>query len=100
MELTMTNNFGFCELNENEMMIVDGGGVWQTAWNVTKEVFKGVAIISGVVLAGATAMTAAPYVLAAGTATFAIYGVAAIASCSYAAFEAGYATGTNIRNCF
>lgn len=26
MELTMTNNFGFCELNENEMMMVDGGG--------------------------------------------------------------------------
>lgn len=25
MELTMTNNFGFCELNENEMMMVDGG---------------------------------------------------------------------------
>ena len=28
MELTMTNNFGFCELNENEMMTVDGGGFW------------------------------------------------------------------------
>lgn len=35
MELTMTNNFGFCELNENEMMMVDGGseptnndGIW------------------------------------------------------------------------
>lgn len=27
MELTMTNNFGFCELNENEMMMVDGGGL-------------------------------------------------------------------------
>lgn len=25
MELTMTNNFGFCELDENEMMMVDGG---------------------------------------------------------------------------
>lgn len=25
MEFTMTNNFGFCELNENEMMTVDGG---------------------------------------------------------------------------
>ena len=28
MELTMTNSFGFCELNENELMMVDGGG-----WN-------------------------------------------------------------------
>ena len=27
MELTMTNSFGFCELNENEMMIVDGGWI-------------------------------------------------------------------------
>lgn len=27
MELTMTNNFGFCELNENEMMMVDGGAI-------------------------------------------------------------------------
>lgn len=26
MELTMINSFGFCELNENEMMMVDGGG--------------------------------------------------------------------------
>ena len=25
MELTMTNSFGFCELNEQEMMMVDGG---------------------------------------------------------------------------
>ncbi|MGN0606783.1 MAG: class IIb bacteriocin, lactobin A/cerein 7B family [Oscillospiraceae bacterium] len=25
MDLTMTNNFGFCELNEQEMMMVDGG---------------------------------------------------------------------------
>ena len=25
MELTMTNGFGFCELNENEMMLIDGG---------------------------------------------------------------------------
>ena len=28
MELTMTNNFGFCELNEQETMAVDGGGLW------------------------------------------------------------------------
>lgn len=29
MELTMTNSFGFCELNEQEMMMVDGGiSVW------------------------------------------------------------------------
>ena len=28
----MTNNFGFCELNENEMMMVDGGvNGWQWA---------------------------------------------------------------------
>ncbi|MCD7730094.1 MAG: hypothetical protein LUI05_01180 [Oscillospiraceae bacterium] len=27
MELTMTNSFGFCELNEQEMMMVDGGGI-------------------------------------------------------------------------
>lgn len=98
MENIMTN--GFCELNENEMMMVEGGGAWQTAWNVTKEVFKGAAIIGGVVVAGAAAMAAAPYVFAVGTTTFAIYGVSAIASCSYLAFEAGYATGTNIRNCF
>lgn len=25
MELTMTNSFGFCELNEQEIMMVDGG---------------------------------------------------------------------------
>lgn len=25
MELTMINSFGFCELNEQEMMMVDGG---------------------------------------------------------------------------
>ncbi len=25
MELTMTNNLGFCELNEMEMLVVDGG---------------------------------------------------------------------------
>lgn len=25
MELTMTNNFGFCELNEQEMMETEGG---------------------------------------------------------------------------
>lgn len=30
MELTMTNSFGFCELNEQEMMMVDGGGMSQT----------------------------------------------------------------------
>ncbi len=28
MELTMTNSFGFCELNEQEMMMVDGGISW------------------------------------------------------------------------
>ena len=28
MELTMTNSFGFCELNEQEMMAVDGGVNW------------------------------------------------------------------------
>ena len=27
MELTMTNNFGFCELNENEKTIINGGGL-------------------------------------------------------------------------
>ncbi len=27
MELTMTNNFGFCELNEDEMALVDGGAI-------------------------------------------------------------------------
>lgn len=27
MELTMTNNFGFCELNENEMMMVEALGI-------------------------------------------------------------------------
>ena len=27
MELTMTNNFGFCELNDQEMMMVDGGEI-------------------------------------------------------------------------
>lgn len=25
MELTMTNSFGFCELNEQEMMLLNGG---------------------------------------------------------------------------
>ena len=27
MELTMTNSFGFCELNEQETMAVDGGSI-------------------------------------------------------------------------
>ena len=27
MELTVTDNFSFCELNENEMMMVDGGNM-------------------------------------------------------------------------
>lgn len=31
MELTMTNSFGFCELNELEMMMVDGGGILECA---------------------------------------------------------------------
>ncbi len=47
MELTMTNGFGFCELNENEMMMVDGG--WDGAmW--AKGVFQVVA--GGAILAG------------------------------------------------
>lgn len=31
MELTMVNNLGFCELNENEMMETEGGG-WFSTW--------------------------------------------------------------------
>ena len=31
MELTMTNSFGFCELNDQEMLMVDGGGMLEWA---------------------------------------------------------------------
>lgn len=43
MELTMTNSFGFCELNENEMMMIDGG---------SKEAAQAIMIIGGAVLLG------------------------------------------------
>lgn len=52
MELTMTNNFGFCELNENEMIMVDGG---VTVGNAV--IVVGCAAIGGVV--GATRGAAA-----------------------------------------
>lgn len=41
MELTMTNNFVFCELNENEMMMVDGG-----SWGDAALAFGGIIAIS------------------------------------------------------
>lgn len=41
MELTMTNSLGFCELNEQEMMMVDGGNM-----GTAMGVFVGVLAIS------------------------------------------------------
>lgn len=35
MEMTMTNNFGFCELNENEKTIINGGGIGGAVWGAT-----------------------------------------------------------------
>lgn len=76
MELTMTNNFGFCELNENEMLEVEGGGP------VT--FFSGVAIVAGTVLAVALAPVSVP-----------IIGAAGAAAC-VAGFAGGYIAGTGI----
>ncbi len=76
MELTMTNSFGFCELNEQEMMMVDGGGP------VT--FFSGVAIVAGTVLAVAMAPVSVP-----------IVSVAGAAAC-VAGFAGGYIAGTGI----
>ena len=44
MELTMTNNFGFCELNEKEMMMVDGGIV---PWLVVAVAVGGAMLLTG-----------------------------------------------------
>ncbi len=98
MENVMTN--GFCELNENEMMMVDGGGWLESTWNAAKELGKGAVALSGVVVTGVAAMAAAPVALSVGTGVFVVYGVCAIAYCGKQAFDVGYSTGTNIRNCY
>ncbi len=65
MELTMTNNFGFCELNENEMMMVDGGGIAEglmTFAGGVNTTLVAISLINGVGTAaqiGATAITGA-----------------------------------------
>lgn len=48
MELTMTNNFGFCELNENEMMVVDGGGMAEAGYAFLGVIMVGIAPAVGV----------------------------------------------------
>lgn len=86
MELTMTNNFGFCELNENEMMMVDGG-------------FDGAQFATGCIALGTTffaaaaAIAAAPAVFAIGTTAFCAYGVACVAGATIGSFGSGYAIG-------
>ena len=51
MELTMTNNFGFCDLNEQEMMAVDDG------WNVKQWLGGCGMVIGGTVLMVGGVMT-------------------------------------------
>ncbi len=77
---------GFCELNENEMMMVDGGFD-------AKQFGKGVITVCGVIAAGGAMMAAAPVVAAAGTAVFITYGIACIGVSAYSAFQAGYTVG-------
>ena len=74
MENVMTN--GFCELSEQEMMEVEGGGP------VT--FFSGVAIVAGTVLAVALAPVSVPIVSAAG------------AAACVASLAGGYIAGTGI----
>lgn len=56
MELTMTNSFGFCELNENEMMMVDGGSAVGIASATFGIIAIGHAPLIGI-LAGMACMT-------------------------------------------
>ncbi len=84
MEKVMTN--GFCELNENEMIMVDGGFDAQ-------QFGKGCLALGGTVIAGAAMMAAAPIVAGAGTTAFVIYGIACIGVSGYDAFKSGYSIG-------
>ena len=52
MELTMTNSFGFCELNENEMMVVDGGAITTDFCKATVSITVGAAASYGVAKLG------------------------------------------------
>lgn len=62
MELTMTNNFGFCELNENEMMLVDGGDGWRVVGYVcTIPLAIGAVVCTGGIAAAAAAAGAVWY---------------------------------------
>lgn len=45
----MTNSFGFCELNKNEMMMVDGGGWSQALAAFGGAICFGLAPVVGVV---------------------------------------------------
>lgn len=68
MELTMTNNFGFCELNENEMMAVDGGGTLGTVAGIAL-VLGTVALTTAICIANPPAGAAAVEFVAANAGT-------------------------------
>lgn len=61
MEVTMGNGISvmrFAELNEQEMMGVDGGGFWTDCFNVLEAVGHGVAAFCGVGMALASSPAA------------------------------------------
>lgn len=70
MELTMTNNFGFCELNENEMMMIDGGSVldWAmaaaSAYGLAITIVGAIGTTTAACAATCAAVAATPVVLA------------------------------------
>lgn len=53
MELTMTNSFGFCELNEQEMMEVDGGAITTEPCKFIVSSVVGLAVGKGIEKVGA-----------------------------------------------
>lgn len=57
MELTMTNSFGFCELNEQEMMMVDGGVNGKAVGAIAFGAVVGIATIAGVIAVAPIAAT-------------------------------------------
>ena len=78
MELTMTNSFGFFELNENEMMMVDGGSAldWGMAAAGVYGAAVGVIAVVGMTTAACAATCAAIAATPAVAVTAAICGVA------------------------
>ncbi len=81
MELTMTNSFGFCELNENEMMMVDGGATVGEAIVGTAGVVSLVGVAPTAALVAALGIFTAPAAVVAApliAVGSAIFGVCAI----------------------